>query len=287
MAYNKETDVEAGDGNDPGSPLESPGPLSEKTSNLPPKPANLARLRLHLEGEVDTRWADIVMITCCFISGLMDSVSFNTWGCFVSMQTGNTIFVGLAASHEPVDSPSYSWARSLIAISCFLIGCLFFSNTGRYLHPLRRSALLLSFSVQSLFIFIAAAIVQSGVVADRPAAVIEERIHWLSVLPLGLLSFGMAGQIVASRFLGLNELPTVVLTSVYTDLVSDANLVAPLTHNVKRNRRFFAVVTLLVGSIIGGWMGKTSGMAPVLWMAAGIKAIIAVSWAFWRGKGDP
>lgn len=91
MAYNKETDVEAGDGNDPGSPLESPGPLSEKTSNLPPKPANLARLRLHLEGEVDTRWADIVMITCCFISGLMDSVSFNTWGCFVSMQTGRLI----------------------------------------------------------------------------------------------------------------------------------------------------------------------------------------------------
>ena len=121
---------------------------------------------------------------------------------------------------------------------------------------------------------------------DRPEQ-LGDPIHWISVLPLGLLSFGMAGQIVASRTLGLNEVPTVVLTSVYTDLISDAQLVAPLTHNVKRNRRALAVITLLVGSIIGGWIGKTEGLTPVLWMTAGIKAIIAVSWAFWRGNDGP
>lgn len=49
--------------------------------------ANLAR---HFQAEIDTRYADIVLIVCGFVSGLVDGLSFNAWGSFSSMQTGTS-----------------------------------------------------------------------------------------------------------------------------------------------------------------------------------------------------
>lgn len=33
-------------------------------------------------------WADVVLLLCYTITGLLDSAAINTWGSFVSMQTG-------------------------------------------------------------------------------------------------------------------------------------------------------------------------------------------------------
>lgn len=43
-----------------------------------------------------------------------------------------------------------------------------------------------------------------------------------------------------------------------------------------------AVVSFLVGAIVGGWCYKgTESLAPALWTAAGLKAAAAVGWLFW------
>lgn len=34
-------------------------------------------------------WADVVLLMCYIITGLLDSASISTWGSFVSMQTGS------------------------------------------------------------------------------------------------------------------------------------------------------------------------------------------------------
>lgn len=34
------------------------------------------------------KWVSVPPICCFFISGLVDAVAFNIWGCFVGMQTG-------------------------------------------------------------------------------------------------------------------------------------------------------------------------------------------------------
>jgi hypothetical protein len=41
-----------------------------------------------LSHELDTAWMGAVIVTCFFTSGLIDSVAFNSWNCFVGMQTG-------------------------------------------------------------------------------------------------------------------------------------------------------------------------------------------------------
>jgi len=103
------------------------------------------------------------------------------------------------------------------------------------------------------------------------------------LLPLGFLAFQSGGQIVTSRLLGFNEVPTTVLTSVYCDLMSDPLLLK--ADNVKRNRRAAAVLSILVGGIVGGWISRSNaGLSTNLWIAAGIKMVISVSWALWPAK---
>jgi hypothetical protein len=46
------------------------------------------RLRSRFTCDVDTRWADSILIGCFFVTGVVDSFVFNTYRCFVGMQTG-------------------------------------------------------------------------------------------------------------------------------------------------------------------------------------------------------
>lgn len=92
-------------------------------------------------------------------------------------------------------------------------------------------------------------------------------------------------QSVTARQLGLNEIPTTVITSILTDLGNDGELFAGPLKNWKRNRRFLAVVCILLGAIIGGWLSRTgNGMPTGIWLAAGIKACLTVAWIFWESS---
>ena len=172
--------------------------------------------------------------------------------------SGNTIFVGLGTSTAHQSPKPYGWVKSLTSIIFFLLGSLFFSRFLRFFSPLRRSTLAASFTIQSLFIIITAAIIQSRLI-DAPspsqpgyAALTASGINWKEEAPIVILSFQAAGQMTASRVLGLNEIPTVVLTSVICDFASDPLLFAGFSGSAKRNRRFLAFFGILGGAIAGG-----------------------------------
>ncbi|EKG11253.1 hypothetical protein MPH_11597 [Macrophomina phaseolina MS6] len=206
------------------------------------------------------------------------------------MQTGNTIFVALGASGQ--NNKPYGWARSLCSIGCFVGGSLFFSRLHALAGARRRATLVLSFLLQGGLVCVAAGLIQGGVIngryytnssASRPTPL--EMVVWAELAPVAMLSFQAAGQIVASRALGVGEVPTVVITSLLCDLVSDLQLLAPLTQNKKRNSRIVAFVLTLVGGIAGGWISKATGVVqPALWIVAGIKLVIGVCWIFWKAK---
>ena len=42
----------------------------------------------NLNASIHRDWADVVLLLCYIITGLLDSASISTWGTFVSMQTG-------------------------------------------------------------------------------------------------------------------------------------------------------------------------------------------------------
>ncbi|KAK3939724.1 hypothetical protein QBC46DRAFT_364602 [Diplogelasinospora grovesii] len=249
-----------------------------------------------LRDDINLSYADMPVLACCMVSGLCDSVAFNATGTFASMQTGNTIFLALGASRLPANQPLL-WLRALVSIAAFWAGCLAFSKS-RHFHPQRKATLSLAFLAQSACIFIAAALAQTQTVPAfggvllggntqeaTPNAAAAENTSLLSLIPLALLAFQFGGQIVASRFLGIQEVPTCVLTSLYCDLLSDPLLLAGLKRNPKRNRRVAAIVLLVAGGIAGGWLQRSrAGMSAALWIAGGIKFAIALAWIAWRSR---
>lgn len=211
------------------------------------------------------------------------SAIFVPYSLLIHLFTGNTIFLALGASGQPISHP-YGWVKSLISILFFLCGCLFFAQTRRFGAGKIRGILSISFLLQGICIIIAAALVQRNVVPE-PLGVksIEDEVNFIELIPLAFLAFQSGGQIVTSRILGFNEIPTTVLTSVYCDIASDPKVLA--WNNVKRNRRVGAVLAILSGGIAGGWISRSSaGLSAALWLAAAIKVVISFSWAIWKPK---
>lgn len=64
-------------------------PLLNGDSRPSPQPKSFARrMRKAAKAEMQRDWADVVLIFCYIITGLLDSASISIWGSFVSMQTG-------------------------------------------------------------------------------------------------------------------------------------------------------------------------------------------------------
>ena len=71
-----------------------------------------------LSHELDSSWMGLVIVICFFTSGIIDSVAFNTWNCFVAMQTGRRIQVAFARTiltpkQVTLSLPLWVWEASL------------------------------------------------------------------------------------------------------------------------------------------------------------------------------
>ena len=77
-----------------------PPRLEDQKSTKRKRPGFVTRLRAHLNEDVSTSHADILMLTCCLVSGLVDSTIYNAYGTFVSMQTGTS-----RSPHVPFPHP--------------------------------------------------------------------------------------------------------------------------------------------------------------------------------------
>jgi len=234
------------------------------------------RLQKHMTANINKSWGDIALLGCYIITGLLDSSAVFIWGSFVSMQTGNTVYLGLGLV-EP--SAGQRWIKSLVSIASFCFGSFCFARYHQHLGPRKRWVLVLSFMVQFLCIVGAAVIVMFGAQTD-------EGLHWQVIVPLAIVAFQSAGQAVTSRVLQYNGLTSVVLTSNYCDLFSDPKLfTSSLKENVERNRRTAAPILLLAGAMLGGVFAHSEiGLAGALWTAAGLKMIAVIAWIFWAAE---
>ncbi|KAJ5143429.1 uncharacterized protein N7515_002216 [Penicillium bovifimosum] len=249
---------------------------------MDPEKGALGGISSSLRAELEPKHAELLLYACCLTSGLVDSTIYRAYNTFVSMQTGNTVFVGLGTSHQNLRS--YGWLRSATSIGTFILGSFVFSRIHSLLGPRRRGSLMLSFMLQASLILLTAGLIEGGAVSSKLDSKLSQAVPpFDQEVPIVLLSFQAAGQIVASRALGFNEIPTVVITSLLCDLMSDPQVF--MIRNVKRDRRVVAFVLTLVGAIVGGWVTKvTMAISPILWLSAGIKGLLVLAWAFWKAK---
>ncbi|KAK8140796.1 hypothetical protein G3M48_001872 [Beauveria asiatica] len=240
----------------------------------------VANIRKTLNAHVSRSWADLVLLFCYVITGLLDSASTQVWGAFVSMQTGNTVYVALGLAsiiYPPINPRLY---RSGVSLLAFCVGSFLFARFHRRFSPSRRWVLCASFAAQSL-LTVAAALV---VALNRPPAG-DDDVSWTVLAPLALVAFQSCGQAVTSRALRYNALSSVVLTSIYCDLFSDQDLFR--RDNVDRNRRAAAPLMLLMGAVLGGIFAHAPvGIQGALWTAAALKLSMAVIWFFWPAEPE-
>ncbi|RAH73825.1 YoaK family protein [Aspergillus aculeatinus CBS 121060] len=235
--------------------------------------------------DLDTKHTDLICLFLCFITALCDSSAYSVWSCYLGLQTGNTITLGLGASGQPKSKP-FGWLKSLVSISSFMAGSFTFANGMRLFGPRRPVTLSLSFLVQASLIIIASAFVEADLIPHTAAATsLAGGPLFLELIPIALLAFQSAGCLAASRFLGFSEIPIVVLTSVYFDIASDPHLLRSPLKNAERNRRVCGAVLYVVGAVCGGWLSLSAGgMQAALWIAAALKFCVAGVWLFWRQR---
>ncbi|KAF2214211.1 hypothetical protein CERZMDRAFT_37682 [Cercospora zeae-maydis SCOH1-5] len=240
-------------------------------------PNVLRRTAAHFNQNVRKDWADLLLLSCYVITGLLDSSSVYTFGSFVSMQTGNTIYLGTGIVAPTQDD---RWIRALTSISFFCLGSFVFARYHRSLGAEKRWVIVLSLILQTMCIGIAAVMVTIG-----PHITPKGELSRWVVVPLALIGFQAAGQAYLSRVLRFNALTSVVLTSIYHDLFADAELFSMPRSNIERNQRAGAVVLCLVGAMIGGIFAHSSiGLAGALWTATGLKCVIIIVWSLWKAE---
>ncbi|KAK5940191.1 hypothetical protein PMZ80_007610 [Knufia obscura] len=308
----------------------NPSPDRKKVSSRSPTPSpkqvdieamdskeRINTISRYTNDELDIAWMGGVIITCFFTSGLIDAVAFNSWNCFVGMQTGNTIFAALGLGGLPTQAHEQQFLKSFVAIGSFCMGTIFFNimhrfPTGLHNQPnsRKRSIFVLSFLIQTLLIIIAAALVTVGVVSNQPFVMgqfssgshitddvdpDDDHRNYIDMIPIVILAFEAAGQVCLSRVLSLIELPTIVLSTLYHDWTGDllgtrqlwrqSSGVKDFVFNQGRrqNKRLMAIIALFLGGVVGGEMWKSKvGMAGALWVAAFLKGCIVVSFALWK-----
>lgn len=177
------------------------------------------------------------------------------------------------------DHPDKLWVKALISVAAFLVGTFCFIYGSRLLGPLRRFTMILSFGLQTTFLLIAAVLAQVHAISDTPN---QDPTQWLQNVAIALVAFQSAGQILASKFLGFPEIPTVALTALMCDLFLDKQLFQrPWSSNPRRNRKLGFIVALLFGAMTAGGMAKDYGLASGLWLAMAMKGAITLSWFVW------
>ena len=206
--------------------------------------------------------AQLVALT--FAVGINDAVTFTDFHTFVSNQTGSTVFLAVGALEVTKDVINLNHVG--LSLGGFLSGCLIAGRLANHFGRRRRAWLLTTNLIQTLMMYIAAALRKWYVGDDKnPKA----------FAVIFFLAFGAGMQISMARAINIAELPTGMITTGYTDFFNDPDILG--LHNRKRNRRFGSVSSLLVGAFVGATALKYEGPALSILLAAITKSLVTLS----------
>ncbi|PIL24590.1 hypothetical protein GSI_12474 [Ganoderma sinense ZZ0214-1] len=282
-----------------------PGSLSSKTDVLQTSSKessitamNFCRLfsrprtilsRNHLMSSVDPHRCSFPLIALCFMTGLIDAVSYSTVFVWAGFQTGNTVQLSIALARllERPTNFQLSDQHALTSLTCFLGGS-FLGRVGNHLGDTTRAWLVLGTFVQTLFTMAAALTAwQSGQASVSPSAASVAQAPWTDAttfVALGFMSASMGLQAIMGKRMNTEYATTVVLTTVYSELVAQKDLFTLRRRVTSRDHRALSIVLLFFGGFSGRAIVQTAGAPTALGVGAGIRLIITLWWLFVPGK---
>lgn len=220
----------------------------------------------------------------------------------------NTIFLATRISNPSRTHHPLNYLKSVVSIGGYCIGALCFNCLHRaptgLSNPatMKRWTLTTSFLMQAGLLLIVALLAQTKVISigskdcgtfssGTPSSPGD---NYIDLLGIAILAVETAGQVCLSRVMLVNELPTIVLSTIYHDLIADMlglrkcwieseSIWNFLVTQKRQARRLACIVALFSGALIGGFVFNSPvGLAAALWLAFAIKTTIAVTWCLWR-----
>ncbi|OJA10968.1 hypothetical protein AZE42_08489 [Rhizopogon vesiculosus] len=226
----------------------------------------------HLQHTVSPTFFPAQLIAVAFCTGILDATTYADFQTFASNQTGNAIMLPVGM----VGAARVQMLGTGISLATFLFfGCLS-GQIGHVLGHRKRWWLLLSSFIQATFVLI-------------PAALLYTRSVIISQVNAPLLLFFLATsaglQVSMARNLGVNEIPTAMLTSPFIDFLTDRHLFSGSWSDRKlmsRNRRLCYISAIWGGAFLGAVMHRYSGSKEVILMVGCMKLGIMAS--FWFNR---
>jgi uncharacterized membrane protein YoaK (UPF0700 family) len=248
---------------------------SFEQSQPPPQSRLLDTLSLH--------YTAYILIFYFFIAGLVDAITLSGFRLvFCSNQTGNLLFLGIAAIGYVANVPEQleSAVPHLVSVAGFCAGALV---TGQTLFRLQIGAIPGPASSRIRIVYLASDTPQA-LLLGAGALMALLNVDGLAVL--AVLSFAEGIQGSHARLSGVVELSaTTVITSVLIDLVSDPKILAwPPKANLQRNRGAAAVLSMFAGSVVGAVFVFKVSVAAGLAVAFGLKVGCAGAWLLVPGE---
>ncbi|CAD6893314.1 unnamed protein product [Tilletia laevis] len=265
LAAGQENNIESGDGKDEGQ-----GEAIQNTSTASPDGRGMGPSFLHQRLAI--RYLPIPLIVTSIATGLLDVATYADFFAFASNQTGNQIVLFVALFIDISQSASALLSGVSLASFCFfalIFGQL--SNRVTTNGPRTRWWLFVCGIIQALMVLVVAILVVTGLWK-------AEGNRYDAAKILTLLGGSGGIQVVNAKLSSVAEIPTAVVTSPWVELLSDPHLFSPhiFTKEVRsRNLRAMHIGGLMLGSVIGGLIRKYAGSAPIIFLTAGIKILIA------------
>ena len=157
-----------------------------------------------------------------------------------------------------------------VSLGTFVGGGFLFGQLGNFCGSEKRYWLLLTNMFQTALVFAAA-----GMHSHTDAAG-GSNSYDLGII--ALLAFASGAQVALARSVHIPEITTAMVTSAYIDLLIDPRITKK--HNRSRNRRFFFVFCLVLGSFIGAIAYRYVSPALALYLSAIGKAVVCIAMLF-------
>jgi len=242
-------------------------------------------------GDVNPIKATIPLAAFCFMTGFIDSVCFTAVFVWAGFQTGNTVQLSLAIARLFAGKPGHrdtsfhiSDQQALTSLLTFNGGA-FIGRLGDRMGPMSRAWLMLGTFIQTLFTMAAAiAVWKSNSISVATDRFDPAWTNALTFVAVGFMSASIGLQGIMGKRVNTQFTTTVVLTTVWCELMADPKLFQFNRFVISRDHKVIAILCLFLGGFIGRALIDQIGAAGTLGVGTGIRFIIAIWWLFVPGK---
>ncbi|KDR72671.1 hypothetical protein GALMADRAFT_270629 [Galerina marginata CBS 339.88] len=245
----------------------------------------------YLMTEVDPAQTTAPLAMYCFMTGYVDVVSFSAIFVWCGFQTGNFAQLAIALARLFEGAPGFrdqtfhkADQQALCSLISFNAGA-FVGRIGDRVGAHKRIWLIAGTFIQALMTMASAiAFWKAGQPSIANSRDLPAWTNALTFVGLAFMSASLGVQGILGKRLNTQFGTTIVLTTVWVELMSDPRLFKFRQRVKTRDHRLIAAISLLVGAFVGRCILGQLGTAATMGIGVGFRMFITFSWIFVPNK---